>query len=189
MGLTLDYNTNVPNGPNDPQDDQPEMLTNTQSINTWTNVDHVGYNVINAGIHKQVRMRNQGAPGLGDGQGVLYAGLINGNSWPIWQNSVGSFPLMSFPPQVAANGYTILAGGIVLEWGSITGANIANGQAVAFPLTFPTSVFSITIGPQSNSTNDKTISITTGSVTTSGFTVITSGSSLFQRLYWMAIGN
>jgi hypothetical protein len=193
MGLFLDYNANVPNGPDDPADDQPEMLTNTQSINTWTNVDHVGYNVINAGIHKQVRMRNQSAPGLGDGEGVLYAKLINGNSWPAWQNALGSFNLMQFAPLAANNGYIILPGSIVVEWGRLTGLSGAwptTDQTLnlsgAITLSSLFSVYTTFIGPTSSSTGD----ICINQVNPTNFHWQFTGSALssFDGFFWLAIG-
>lgn len=194
MGLTLDYNTNVPNGPNDPGDDQPQMLTNTQSINTWTNVDHVGYNVINAGIHRQVRMRNQALPGpaLGDGEGVLYARSTNGNSWPVWKNAVTSFDLMSFVPSIVATGYTTLPGGLIMQWGG--GPVNASGTPTpfVFPLAFQTNLFSITIGcrtAEGNSPGANNQFIAEGSQSVTGFSIVNSSSSAARLIYYIALGN
>lgn len=193
--MTISYNINIPNGPNSPSADQPLMQSNTNAINQLINVDHYSFRTssstpgANSGTHKQVSLKNESAPGIPSGSnGVLFANLANGQSYPFWQNGAGTFPLFG-QNSIAANGYTTLPGGVIFQWGSIIGAPISNGASVTFPLTFPGSLFSITLGPASNSTNDKTISITTGSQSTSGFTVKTSGSSLFQTLYWMAIGN
>lgn len=43
------YNTGVPAAPDNPSVDQPQMLTNTQSINTLIAVDHVSFNDVGSG--------------------------------------------------------------------------------------------------------------------------------------------
>lgn len=203
MGLFLDYNANVPNGPDDPADDQPEMLTNTQSINTWTAVDHVGYNVINAGIHKQVRMRNQAAPGLGDGQGVLYANLINANSWPVWQNALGSFPIMTGAIQLTTNGFIFIPGGALLQWGfnsAVLSGSFASGAATgtvtfsAANVAFPTNCLNVltipsytTVSGNPNGSGSVDINQTTLSGTSFDW-VFNSNSSRYTGFYWIAIG-
>lgn len=183
------FDTTIPAANNDPSADQPIMLQNNISTAGIIAVDHIGFGVANGGTHKQVTLTNEPAPGLGGGNGVLYANLFNGQSWPIWENALGSTILVSGPSQALANGFVTLPGAVIMQWGSIAGAPIANGAPVGFPMVFPNAVFSVTLGPQSNSTNDKTISISTGSLTTAGFTVKCSGTSSFQALYWIAIGN
>lgn len=203
MPLTLSYNTNVPNGPDDPADDQPFMLTNTQSINTWTNVDHIGYNVINAGIHKQVTMRNQAAPGLGDGQGVLYANLVNGQSWPFWQNAdAGSpFALMSFAPLLATNGYIILPGSVLIQWGSnsaTSSGSFASGSASG-TVTFASSnipfsvacynVLTIPFYTTAAPNGVGTVNVDTATLSNTIFNwKFNSNSGSYTGFYWLAIG-
>lgn len=188
--MSFPFNPNIPNANNAPKNDQPLMQQNNQTLNTALQIDHYFNNTGKDGTHKQITLTNEGAPGLGTGNGVLFANLANGQSWPFWQNGAAGSPFQIFgASSTVANGYSTLPGGIIIQWGSITGAPIANNQAVGFPLTFPTAVFSITLGPASNSTSDKTISIKTGTVGTGGFNVSCSGSSSFQTLYWLAIGN
>jgi len=58
--MTFPYpiNVNIPNAPNDPADDQPEMKTNYANIAGFLQVDHVAAGVNpGAGFHKQVTYR------------------------------------------------------------------------------------------------------------------------------------
>ncbi|CAB4164643.1 hypothetical protein UFOVP816_57 [uncultured Caudovirales phage] len=57
------YFPNVPNGPDDPADDQPQMQVNTASISSLISEDHVGFGFSNGGFHNQWRMPNRTDPG------------------------------------------------------------------------------------------------------------------------------
>jgi hypothetical protein len=194
MPLYLTYNMNVPFGPDYPGDDQPDMLTNTQSINSWVAVDHVGFNSsgpnFGAGIHKKVTLFNMAAPGLGDGQGVLYANLIKGNSWPVWQNILGSFNLMTDAPIAATNGAIYLPGGILLQWG--TKANAGATGSVTYNITpFPSGNAAFTIQLTAYTINsgssNRPASVITS--TSAGFTYGINSGNANDSLFWFAIGN
>lgn len=60
--MSFGYNNGVPNGPNDPSVDQPDMLTNTKSIQNLIKVDHVDFNNTDGGKHKQVTLPNLNVP-------------------------------------------------------------------------------------------------------------------------------
>ncbi len=74
--MNLNYFTNIPFASNDPSVDQPNMQTNTNSINSWVDVDHYGFrNASNlGGLHSQVTMPIQGAipARLLSTSGILY---------------------------------------------------------------------------------------------------------------------
>lgn len=55
-----DYNTGIPNGPNNPSDDQPLMLINTNSIPGLVAEDHNGFGINNGGFHTVIRSDTQG---------------------------------------------------------------------------------------------------------------------------------
>ena len=46
-----------------------------------------------------------------------------------------------------ANGYTHLSGGVIMQWGQVQ-ANDTTGGDITFPVTFPTSVFSVQASPE-----------------------------------------
>jgi len=56
------YNTGVPDAPNDPSVDQPDMLTNTQNAALIWEEDHVGFNANNGGKHTHVTLVNVAVP-------------------------------------------------------------------------------------------------------------------------------
>lgn len=52
--MSFTYNLNIPNPPNPPSVDVPNMQTNTNSINNWVQVDHVGFAGTTSGQHNHV---------------------------------------------------------------------------------------------------------------------------------------
>lgn len=52
--MNLTYYPTIPNPPDDPADDVGDMQTNSGSINTWTGIDHFGFNNSNGGYHSTV---------------------------------------------------------------------------------------------------------------------------------------
>lgn len=70
----FNYTRDIPDGPDNPSDDQPPMKENTNSTDSIIKEDHYGFNDNNGGLHKQTRMPILAAQPLGlpaDG-GTLY---------------------------------------------------------------------------------------------------------------------
>lgn len=65
--MTFTYNNAVPAAANNPSNDQPDMLTNTQSINSIIAVDHATFNTANGGTHTQVHLPNFTNPSVING--------------------------------------------------------------------------------------------------------------------------
>ena len=192
---TFDYFDNIPAAPNNPSADQPLMLTNTQSIDSIIAVDHYSFESATSidGTHKQVTLTNESGPGIPAGtNAVFHANNYLGNSWPYWQNALGDFLILSGDTLAAANGYSFISQGILLQWG--TGTIAAQGTSTSFSFTkvFPNNVFAIVLGfinNQGNSPSANSAFIKSGTQTTSGFTVTNSSSSSTQAIYYIAIGN
>lgn len=71
--MTISYNLGVPAANNNPSNDQPDMLVNTQSISDIWAVDHVTFSGNPAGTHAQVTFSSKNTPGAQtDPQSVLY---------------------------------------------------------------------------------------------------------------------
>jgi hypothetical protein len=201
MPNNFTYTTGIPNPPNNPSTDAPNMQTNTNSINSLISIDHVGFNTNGSGIHKQVTLSNQAAPGLGDGTGVLYANLINANSWPVWQNAAGTTPLISILTAASANGYCSLVGGVILQWGTVSfsGGNDHETGTVSFAtsnINFPSSCFvvipQLQVASSSETVASNTIAIRSKSSTQFIWVFnssSSSGSTRYPGFYWIAIGN
>lgn len=187
------YNRDIPDAPNNPSVDQPDMLANTNSIDDLLAVDHYSFNTPTGGIHKQVTLINEAAPGVGAGNGVLYANLATGQSWPFWQNALGSVQLIGgVPVATANNGTAFLGGGLILKWGTVTPI-VPGGVTtpVVFAPAFPTTCFIVnaTLINPAGTTNAQTISIRKASISAAGFSYNYSGGGAYDGLYWFAIGN
>jgi hypothetical protein len=205
--MTYPYNPAIPNPPDDPADDVATMQANAAAIGGFVSVDHVPFNTINGGLHNQVTfLANQASPpglsrttsfGTSTGVGVLYANLSAGQSYPFWQNALGSFQLLG-PVFGATSGSVVFPGGIIFKWGQTP---IPSGSSSVIPVTFAGSGgnFNVNgwvalatlvtkVGGTSSSNN--TISIRQNSLNTAGFTADFNGNSgSFTFFNWIAIGN
>src|SRR4030095_2247930 len=194
MPNNFSYTLNIPDAPNNPSVDQPNMKVNTNSIDDLLDVDHVSFNDNNGGIHRQVRMRNQGAPGLGDGEGCLYADQVNGNSWPIWQNAIGTYEIIAFPVSLPpgpdfTQGVVPLAGKMIMQFGKVDTTTNGNNNAtvVSFPATFPNQVYNIQVTTKLNTFNtNQSWGVKLNDLTS--FNLFTSsGVPVGTTFYWQAI--
>lgn len=201
MPNNFTYNTGIPNPPNNPSTDVPQMQVNTNSISSLISIDHVGFNTNGSGIHKQVTLNSQGAPGLGDGTGVYYADTFAANTWPAFQNSAGAFFLAGDIPLIGANGYTSVPGPLLIQWGFVNGTHgggfFAGGDTgvVTFAtanINFHNACFGVWtqasfVNPPPNGTI--TVSPRTASITTTGFDwAVVTNSGAYNRFFWLAIG-
>ena len=173
MPNNFTYNNNVPNPPDNPSVDVPDMQTNSMSIESIIGVDHVTFNTNGGGIHKQVTLANEAAPGLGDGNGVLYGNVGPSNSWPFWQNSLQSFQVIGGNsanlPRFATNtnyqassgtipstngGWSYLPGGMMIQYGIATSTHFDTRIDFVFPTPFISFVGSVCLTAQRSNTND-----------------------------------
>lgn len=190
------YTTDVPNPPNLPSTDVGSMQTNTNSINSWAQVDHFGFNAGNpGGYHKQATFLDEAAPGVPAGlNSVLFSNLQGGNSWPFWQNALGSFQITGSasannPSAAGLNGWTFLPGGFILQWGQfLFGAQSGTILFATANINFPTNCLFV------NSTlltavETQPSSIGVGAFATTGFSYKNTGSGGYGGFEWIAIGN
>jgi hypothetical protein len=115
------------------------------------------------------------------GGAAIYAGDGSGSMWCIASSGGGV---------AAANGWQMMPGGVVMQWGKSgsVGANSATGGAVTFPLAFPANVWSIVLTPaQGMGTGGMSYYyIYTQSLT--GFTIF-NGAPSAGAYNWIAFGN
>jgi hypothetical protein len=185
------YNTPLPVSGNNPSVDQPSMTTNNASVANLIAQDHFGFNNNAGGNHKWVHLKNTSAPGgLGaNADGVLYANLINGNSWPIWQNALGPTVIISGPTTSSTTGSTSLSGGIILQWGQGT-TNGAGIGTISFNPNFST-FFSASLTRIETGGNNRGFIQFTALPTGAGGSVMMrdgSGSGIAGSFLWIAIG-
>lgn len=188
---SINYNLNIPDGPNNPSNDQPDMKENTNSINQWTAVDHYQFSDNTAGKHKQSRYVTSTMPaGLVNGEGTLYTKSSTGSQLFYSPDNTGreyqmtrtieaSWATFGVNTGAGSSGWSFLPGGLILQWGVASGGSPAN---ITFPVTYTTGVFSITLG---NAQTGLQFYISASSA--SGFTITrTSGAGM--NVFWMSIG-
>jgi len=90
----------------------------------------------------------------------------------------------------AANGYTYLPNGLLMQWGQLT-TNAGSTNTLSFSPAFTSNVYSLTFTVIGATSATQGRVATANSVTATGFTVWTSNGSVTVPnvpLYWMAIG-
>lgn len=113
--MSFTYNTAVPAANDNPSNDQPDMLTNTQSINSIWAIDHVTFQGNPAGTHLQTTFSSKNTPGAQtDPQSILYtaSGTASTVADLRFVNQNATFPI-SF----------------VRAWASCTQAGISGAQS------------------------------------------------------------
>jgi len=94
--MSVSYNLDIPAANNAPSVDQPNMLINTNAVDTILAVDHVAFNVLNGGTHKQVTFSSENTPSAPTNPAsVLYttAGTASSNADMRFRNANGIFPV------------------------------------------------------------------------------------------------
>lgn len=201
--MTISYNTGIPNPPNNPSADVPLMQINTNSINSIIGIDHNSFNTASgfpSGYHSVVHFQNQGAdPTATAGFGQLYT-KTSGPSptqnlyFRPGGTGVGIQISTLLDPKAMVNGYSFIAGGIIMQWGIVAvSANVTNvvNFLAAGNIAFPTAIFNVQFSTQRptadpGSTFEFYIDNTT--VSQAGFTIINRSTHSYGY-YWTAIGN
>ena len=191
---SIPYNLGIPNAPNNPSTDQPNMLTNNNNIATFVAVDHVGFNVsasgLTSGQHAQVTFNGNNVPTLPT---PVYAGKSEGI---LFTDNVGTVNQLFYYAGTAAQsedqyvsastGSTFLLGGIILKWGQVI--NAANNTTVNFTPAFPNNCWSVTVSGGLTSGTQPTINVNPSSVTTGLFVLKITGTTPVN-VFYIAIGN
>ncbi|HMG16084.1 MAG TPA: hypothetical protein VK590_11590 [Saprospiraceae bacterium] len=204
---TFAYTRDIPNPPNNPSSDVPNMKINTNSISDLINVDHISFGVANGGYHKVVHLSPQTTPGTIVGIGQLYSKTISGdqqlfykpgsgNEYQLTRTISASFARFGVniaygtPPALFTQigGWTFLPGGLLMQYGFYgrTGATGSSGN-IQFPVTWRTGAYSISLSLYRNSGN-QSLAIDSGSPpSTTQFSFLSSASGS-DGIYWSAIG-
>jgi hypothetical protein len=197
------YTSNTPNSGDIIANTQPLILANFQYLQTSGSVDHnftANTSTSQDGYHKVVHFVNQGAdPSAIAGTGQLYTKTISGDQVLFYESGgglVSQLTAKNFGGTLGANpnGWTYFPGGLVLNYGRVTGfsGSWPSSGTVNFSspnVTFGTAPFNVLtsfLGPTSSSSGDITITATTTSNFTWAFTG--SSSASFNGFYWWALG-
>jgi len=195
--MTFTYIDNIPNGPDNPSNDQPNMQINTNSISGILGVDHVGFNLPNGGYHTiihQVPLVSDPSPIAGIGQ--LYSKNVTINATTDTQlfyiTGLGGISELT-GSSATANGF-VWAGGILFQWGkvnSITDGSVSFNSSPNF--NFPHGCFSVQTTPfwVGSSEPNGAAGISVKNISNTGFTwVFNTNSSQYTGggFYWFAVG-
>lgn len=142
------YNRDIPFATNNPSTDQPNMLTNTNNIDSLIAVDHVSFTFNDGGYHTVIHQKpfstianttnppNNNPPDLpplagGNGEiiTVQMKAVTGGNADEVlvYQSGGGRWTQLTNiltgagnQAKASAKGYCPLPGGIIMQWGEIT---------------------------------------------------------------------
>lgn len=135
------YNNGVPAANDNPSDDQPDMLTNAQSIQSILAVDHVGFNTANGGTHLQVTITSNNTPSTPvNPSSVIFTdagtdiGGVNSNSQVLFTNAVGTYLLSC----IRAFGSFTSSPGAVSSFNNAFPSNMTiSGSVSSYTITLP----------------------------------------------------
>lgn len=176
--------------------DQPLMLANNQYLQTSVGVDHnftANTGTTQDGHHKVIHFVKQvGDPAPSVNIGQLYTKTVGADVQLFWLSGAGT------PEQLSAttggspggNGFVYLAGGILLQWGSVA-VNSNTNTTVSFPTAFPTTCFNVSLTRQrANSDPGSSFGfwVVNSSITTTQFQLRNNDGHSYGY-FWMAIGN
>jgi hypothetical protein len=198
---SIPYNLGIPNAPDNPSTDQPNMKLNNDNIATYVAVDHVGFNAgsgATSGHHLQVTFDSNNVPSVPTSPPVLFTNTVSGLPQLFFYS--GSSAKGSTQYYIASAGggagqvesSTFLLGGLVLKTGSVT---ISGGPSpVNFVVAFPNSCLSVIAQPINSTgpTSANDYVYVSGSPTASSFNAtatrrITTASNTVNFFY-IAIG-
>lgn len=186
----LIYTRDIPHSDHNPSNDQGPMEVNTNSIDTLIAADHFSFNDNKGGRHKQVTLTNEAAPGFGEGNGVLYANLFQGQSWPFWQNGLGSTLIVGPTTPTANNGTVFLSGGIVIKWGTVSPVVNQTLTGVTFAPAFPTACFVVLVTEKRTASPNGVDQVYVNAKTAGNFAYYSTTNGVgFASFDWIAIGN
>lgn len=212
--MSFTFNSSIPAAGNFPGNDQPLMLLNNISTAGLIAIDHIGFNTANGGAHTHVQLKEVAGA-------VPPAGLIGATFETLYSQQVAAEGNLFFTrgasgtgiqltgpgtPSALANGYTFLAGGLLIQWGintAVSGGSFASGSAngvVTFSaanIAFPKNCFVVLPTPFYNGagipSGAASVNITQtgpGALSATQFTwKFNSNSNKYTGFNWIAIGN
>ena len=173
---------------------QGPIQTNFNQIDICFNNNHVGLRdgvVADRGKHRYSIYQQQGAaPAVAGTDAALYTLTAGGAPGLFWRRPGGAGFRLIGPttPVVAANGCSILPGGLKIQWGT---AHVASGAsaAIVFPIAFSANPYSITANFIRTATTTVTaLYVLDGFITPAQFRTLSVGTSGGHDIYWVAIG-
>ena len=187
------YNNAVPATNNNPSNDQPDMLINTQSIESLIGENHVTFDLANGGQHTSIQFNQDASyvPVPPVSPPELFTNTVNGLPQLFYYS--GSSAQSSDQYDDAANLSTFLFGGIILKAGSFSSSA---APSISTIVTYST--LAPALAPFLNNTRvvlltpiNSAAGGTTGRVTATSSTTftVTHGIVSSAQWYFIAIGD
>ncbi len=202
--MTIPYNLNIPNGPDNPSADQPLMQTNTNSINQLIGVDHQSFSGTNAGwhtiIHQAIQVSNpspvSGVTQIFSKNYTPDSTVTTTGSQLFLTNSGGTIQLSG--TQQTSEGWAWV-GGILIQWGQVLSTsatgNLIFRDRVSGAIPFPNNCFmvqaTVSYGTLPPTSSIAEVYINRSTISRIGFTWALNATvpSQFGGFYWFAVGN
>ena len=196
----MSYQPGIPTGTVPLDEDYLNVQGNFQQLDTSFGVDHIPFSQTpQNGYHKAIHLVEQSTPASVLGTGEIYCTSFNDgiatDSTFYLQTALGKVMQMTrnFVPIAANNGYTFLAGGLILQWGTIsaTSSNPTVTFTSAGNIAFPNAIFNVQVTRQhSPSSPGSTFGywVSTSGLSQTGFTIVNNDGHTWSY-NWMALGN
>lgn len=174
--MTLyDYTLDIPDGPNSPSQDQPNMKINNNNIASLIGVDHIGFNLNDGGyhtvIHQKPYLGNSWNPTAKTGAPAAISGVEQVFALNYTPNYVGAVAdtqlfarsgigggggtdnIYQLTGAVRASEGWSWIGGILMQWGFVTITTNQETNSVLFTgrascIPFPNNLFTVVATPQ-----------------------------------------
>lgn len=201
------YTRDIPDGPNNPSNDQPPMKVNTNSIADLIAVDHHGFNDNLGGYHNIIHQDAQlldpsPIPGPPQINQVYAKGVTPDATGALVDTQLFAMTGLGGISQLTGNhsaqqGYQWI-GGTLIQWGLVTPLTIFQSPVIfkdrdsgGGTIPFPNNCFCVFTNPIATATASAlTIVITSVSKTQFTFTASPFGfPAQYTGFYWLAIGN
>lgn len=204
----MTYNPNIPQASDKISQSQSDILTNFTQLDLIFDNDHFKYSAgANNGFHRQVQFPTIPTPPVvaGVGSALYTAADAGGKTQLFFKNFLQTIQVTGVTGTLAAatNSFITLPGGIIVAWGTDTGASSGSGVYSinlngASGVTF-TNVFIALLNPVNSQTNSTTPAMMNWNLPASGtyqnrgfdqnhiYYFSASGSN--KAVNWIAIGN
>ncbi len=136
----FDYNTDIPDGPNNPSNDQPLMKTNTNSIDGIIAVDHIGFQQNNGGFHTVIHQGPQLAnPAAIPGFGQTFTKTISADQQLFYESGNGVVTQITSADGVGFNNVPVILSGTFASTGAFTNVVLLPANVYGYIIFFRTS--------------------------------------------------
>ncbi len=172
-----------------------KFVNELAGIRSTMSANHIDQNDTGAGKHTFCQFKSVSVGATSATELALYNKITSAQRFFMRQpNSGAEIQMSGVTPVNAADGYTFLPGGLLLQWGIKSAIPSTTAIDVTFPIAFDSAPYSITTQPtlaQLNQVASSNITATTSTkftirMATSTFSFGIGGFPV--SLYWMAIG-